>query len=480
MSNNNNTDKIVSLSGLSRAVTRIREWVESLTHPLTIKYRDNKNQLHEVFVDGNSTQTIDLSKGLYYSDTCRVATRVSNPLSIVNGNEKIEWRGNDHVSVDVRSMRPLYIRNSGSEIVVEDENNQIVDSIQVEQGQFIPASYDLENQSMNLSRPSGIGRAQVHCAKRANGIIGGTDLTSTYSDQSISFVTTQNLQSQFEEFVTFSGKQYAKFKITSASCEEGTSITDTLLSKPYCYLKANSQRMIGYTGGQVIYETIRIKSEDYVYVDKDFITSTINLDPHSTLQLCDTLRYYDIFGGDSVTNGHLYVRVKTGSNTYSMMGVNIMHSNSYPMDSDGYPQPGGGLNYCTTGCVDEHYVIHLDKIYDMIVNDIRDEEHQLLTDKIDIVLPEWLSRDLFRSIKFVDCNVPDNNVFNFSIRVKDGDQVLINEYEKVGGQYGIVGHQENYSFESINGSSVVIKVIKITPSTMGMKGQWTVESNTYL
>ena len=477
---NNNTDKIVSLSGLSRAVTRIREWVESLTHPLTIKYRDNKNQLHEVVVDGSSTQTIDLSKGLYYSDTCGVATRVSNPLSIVNGEEETVWRGGDHVSMDVRSMRPLYIRNSGSEIVVEDENHQIIASIQVEQGQFIPASYYLENQSMNLSRPSGIGRVQVHCAKRANGIIGGTDLTSTYSDRSISYVTIQNLKSQFEEFVTFSGKQYAKFKITSASCEEATSVSGTLFSKSYCYLKANSQKMIGYTGRPALYETIRIKSEDYVYVDKDFITSTINLDPHSTLQACSVLPYYDIFGGDSVTNGHLYVRVKTGSNSYSMMGVNIMHSNSYPMDSDGYPQDGGSLYYCVKPCIDKHYAIHLDKIYDMIVNDIHDEEHQLLTDKIDIVLPEWLGRDLFRSIKFVDCNVPDNNVFNFLIRAKDGDQVPFIEYEKVDESYIRDGYREDYPFESINGSSVDIRVIKITPSTIGNAAQWAVELNTYL
>ena len=475
---NNNTDKIVSLSGLSRAVTRIREWVESLTHPLTIKYRDNKNQLHEVFVDGSSTQTIDLSKGLYYSDTCGVATRVSNPLSIVNGNEKMEWRGNDHVGVDVRSMRPLYIRNSGSEIVVEDENNQIVDSIQVEQGQFIPSKVDM-NITSTICKP-GTQWTQVYCANR-NGVIGGTNLNVTSSSVSSKLIKDQTLKLEFVSYVGVTNTTtiiYAKFNVVEAKCTEKESLVSSITNtQNYCYLRANTFNMYNTTTNIAYKETIIVRAGDSVYIPKSFLDEKININPNDSGH-CYGINYYDLFGGEDVSKGELYVQV-TYKQGKPMIGVNIVCDDTCPSPTttDEYY---GGINYCTTGCIDKHYVIHLDKIYDMIVNDIYDEEHQLLTDKIDIVLPEWLSRDYFRSIKFVDCNVPDNNVFNFSIQAKDGDQVPVIEYEKVDGLYTEVEHRGAYPFESINGSSVDIRVIKITPSGMGMEAQWAIEPNTYL
>ena len=93
MSNNNNTDKIVSLSGLSRAVTRIREWVESLTHLATFKYSDNEHKSQEYALKREADQLIDLSSGIQYAVTSTTATRTKNPLVVRNTIESLSFDG---------------------------------------------------------------------------------------------------------------------------------------------------------------------------------------------------------------------------------------------------------------------------------------------------------------------------------------------------------------------------------------------------
>ena len=95
MSNNNNTDKIVSLSGLSRAVTRIREWVESLTHLTTFKYNDNEHKSQEYTLRRESNQLINLSSGIQYAVTSTTATRVKNPLTVWSVIESSSFDGSE-------------------------------------------------------------------------------------------------------------------------------------------------------------------------------------------------------------------------------------------------------------------------------------------------------------------------------------------------------------------------------------------------
>ena len=93
MSNNNNTDKIVSLSGLSRAVTRIREWVESLTHPTTFKYSDNEHKSQEYALKREADQLIDLSSGIQYAVTSTTASRTKNLLTVRNTIGSLNFNG---------------------------------------------------------------------------------------------------------------------------------------------------------------------------------------------------------------------------------------------------------------------------------------------------------------------------------------------------------------------------------------------------
>ena len=93
MSSNNNIDKIVSLSGLSRAVTRIRGWVESLTHLATFKYNDKEHKSQEYALRREADQLIDLSDGIQYAVTSTTATRTKNPLTIMSAIESSNFDG---------------------------------------------------------------------------------------------------------------------------------------------------------------------------------------------------------------------------------------------------------------------------------------------------------------------------------------------------------------------------------------------------
>ena len=95
MSNNNNTDKIVSLSGLSRAVTRIREWVESLTHLAIFKYNDNEHKSQEYALRRESDQLINLSSGIQYAVTSTTATRAKKPLAVRGTIESSSFDGSE-------------------------------------------------------------------------------------------------------------------------------------------------------------------------------------------------------------------------------------------------------------------------------------------------------------------------------------------------------------------------------------------------
>ena len=129
MSNNNNTDKIVSLSGLSRAVTRIREWVESLTHSLTIKYKDEKNSIREITIDGKSDQTIDLTNGIYYTTTSQMAERIAGSLQVISDQDKYVYNGSEAVNIDLSQIqRSIYIScvdNDPNEIQVTCSDGEL-------------------------------------------------------------------------------------------------------------------------------------------------------------------------------------------------------------------------------------------------------------------------------------------------------------------------------------------------------------------
>ena len=126
---NNNTDKIVSLSGLSRAVTRIREWVESLTHSLTIKYKDEKNSIREITIDGKSDQTIDLTSGIYYTTTSQTAERTAGSLQVASDHDKYVYNGSKVVDIDLAQIqRAIYIScvdNDPNEIQVTCSDGEL-------------------------------------------------------------------------------------------------------------------------------------------------------------------------------------------------------------------------------------------------------------------------------------------------------------------------------------------------------------------
>ena len=129
MDNNNNTDKIVSLSGLSRAVTRIREWVESLTHSLTIKYKDEKNHIREITIDGKSDQTIDLTNGIYYTTTSQMAERVAGSLQVADDHARYVYNGSEAINIDLAQIqRAIYIScvdNDPNEIQVTCSDGEL-------------------------------------------------------------------------------------------------------------------------------------------------------------------------------------------------------------------------------------------------------------------------------------------------------------------------------------------------------------------
>ena len=126
---NNNTDKIVSLSGLSRAVTRIREWVKSLTHSLTIKYKDEKNSIREITIDGKSDQTIDLTSGIYYTTTSQTAERTAGSLQVTSDHDKYIYNGSGVVDIDLtQNQRAIYIScadNDPNEIQVTCSDGEL-------------------------------------------------------------------------------------------------------------------------------------------------------------------------------------------------------------------------------------------------------------------------------------------------------------------------------------------------------------------
>ena len=96
-------DKLISDSGLRRALQNIKTWVTAITKPITFKYRNKSNKLVEEVIDGTSEKTIDMSDGVYYATTSTTATRVSNELTINNNGEVTKWDGSQKAVIDIAS-----------------------------------------------------------------------------------------------------------------------------------------------------------------------------------------------------------------------------------------------------------------------------------------------------------------------------------------------------------------------------------------
>ena len=289
-------DKLISDSGLRRALQNIKTWVTAITKPITFKYRNKSNKLVEEVIDGTSEKTIDMSDGVYYATTSTTATRVSNELTINNNGEVTKWDGSQKAVIDISmsegSPKQLFLSgntNDNTFIATINNSSDVDDFIEVIPSAKASPSTLTYNSMCDIRFATNSTNMTYYVATRrgayGNGEVEGSTHVyngvpntgaAAYLSTTKYFVYDCVLYAKFDGKYKHTGDgyrgTYLKYLITEASCKTKTAATGTGVERTFCPVISTTRKIFNDT---VNYEAYHLKAGDYIFLLEANVTSLI-------------------------------------------------------------------------------------------------------------------------------------------------------------------------------------------------------------